>query len=190
MHEPWTLLDEEVAFENRWVRVRLQRLRLPGGNEYDYTVVDRPAQGVAVVLLDSAGSILMEREYRHGIGQFVWQIPGGLVDEAESALASVQRELREETGYEAREWIELGEFYDNPAIGNASTRLFLAREPLRMQEPSWDVAEVVELRWVSLQWLRAAVTRGEIVDRVVLSALGILWACGELDPVLAMGDEQ
>jgi ADP-ribose pyrophosphatase len=189
MHEPWTVVDEHIAFENRWVRVRVQRLRLPGGGEYHYTVVDRPAQGVAVVLLDEAGSILMEREYRHGTGQVVWQVPGGLVDEKESALVSVQRELREETGYEAREWIELGEFYDNPALGNASTRLFLARGPLRVQEPSWDVAEAVELRWVSLEWLRAATTRGEIVDRVVLSALGILWARGELDPDPGARDE-
>jgi 8-oxo-dGTP pyrophosphatase MutT (NUDIX family) len=107
MHEPWIVLDEEVAYENRWVRVRLQRLQLPRGEAYDYTVVDRPAQGVAVALLDDSGDILMEREYRHGIGQVVWQIPGGLVDESESALTSAQRELREETGYEAREWVEL-----------------------------------------------------------------------------------
>jgi ADP-ribose pyrophosphatase len=187
MHEPWIVLDEEVAYENRWVRVRLQRLQLPRGEAYDYTVVDRPAQGVAVALRDDSGDILMEREYRHGIGQVVWQIPGGLVDESESALTSAQRELREETGYEAREWVELGEFYDNPALGNASTRLFVARGPARVQEPCLDIAEMVELRWVSLEWLRAAVKRGEIVDRVVLSALGILWAHGELDSGRATG---
>src|SRR5688572_12208026 len=99
--EPWEVLDEEAAFENRWVRVRLQSVRLPGDRVYEYTLVDRPAQGVGVFLVDEQERLLLEREYRHGVAEVVWQVPGGLVDESEPALASIQRELREETGYEA-----------------------------------------------------------------------------------------
>lgn len=177
---PWETLDEEVPFENRWVRVRLQRVRLPDGREYEYSIVDRPAQGVGILLVDDEGKLLLEREYRHAIGQVVWQLPGGLIDEREPPLASAQRELREESGYEAAEWLELGEFYDNPALGNASSLLYLARRPHRAGEPAWDEAEALELQWVSQGWLREAVRDGKIVDRVVLAALAMLWARGLL----------
>lgn len=174
--EPWELLSEEIPFENRWVRVRLQRVRLPNGREYDYSVVDRPAQGVGVLLMDEAGNFLMEREYRHAIGQTVWQLPGGLMDESEPPVVSAQRELREETGYEADEWLDLGLFYDNPGLGNASSRLFLARQPHHRANPDWDEAEAVEMHWVSQAWLRQAVAEGQIVDRVVLAGLAFLWS--------------
>ncbi len=176
--EPWRTLDETVPFENRWVRVRLQNVRLPDAREYQYTVVDRPAQGVGILLFDEAGRLLLEREYRHAVGQIVWQLPGGLMDETEPPLVSAQRELREETGYEAAEWSDLGEFYDNPGLGNAASRLFLARQPRLAHETDPDQAEWVELHWVTLEWLREAVRAGEIVDRVVLGGIALLWARG------------
>ncbi|MBA3531725.1 MAG: NUDIX hydrolase [Ardenticatenales bacterium] len=178
--EPWTVLSEEQHYENRWVRVRAQRVRLPNGVEYDYTLVDRPAQGVAVMLFDNEERLLLEQEYRHAVQQVVWQVPGGLINESEPPLVSAKRELLEESGYEADEWLEIGSFYDNPGLGNASSLLFLARLPRRVSESAWDEAEAVELHWVTLSWLREAVQRGEIVDRVVLSGLGMLWARGEI----------
>lgn len=176
----WEILHEEIPYENRWVRVRLQQLRLPSGHDYDYTLVDRPAQGVAVLLFDGAGRLLLEREYRHGVGQVIWQLPGGLVDPEESPLASIQRELLEESGYEGQRWQSLGSFYDNPALGNAATLLFMAQQARRVAEPQWDEAEALELHWVTMAWLREAVRRGEIVDRVILSGLALLWAHGRL----------
>ena len=180
LFKPWTVLSEEIPFENRWVQVRLQRVRLPDGREYEYSMVDRPKQGVAVFLFDDAGRLLMEREYRHAVGQVVWQVPGGLMDESEAPVVSAQRELREETGYDADEWLDLGEFYDNPALGNASSRLFLARHPRKVADASWDEAEEIETEWVTQTWLREAVMRGEIVDRVVLAGIGMLWSRGLL----------
>jgi ADP-ribose pyrophosphatase len=181
MLEPWETLDEKIAFENRWVQVRLQTVRLPTGQEYEYTIVDRPEQGVAVFLFDADRRLLVEREYRHAINQIVWQIPGGLIDGDEPPLQSVMRELREETGYEGTEWVELGEFYDNPGLGNARSILFAARlAPQNVVEPQWDEGEQIEMEWVTLDWLREAIQRGEIVERVILSGLGMLWARGWL----------
>ncbi|MDQ4076854.1 MAG: NUDIX hydrolase [Chloroflexota bacterium] len=174
--ESWATLDEEIPFENRWVRVRLQRVRLPNGREYEYSRVDRPKQGVGVLLFDEESRLLLEREYRHAVQEVIWQVPGGLMDESEPPLVSVQRELLEETGYEAEEWSDLGYFYDNPGLGNACSRLFLARQPRRVAEPEPDHAEWVELHWVTLDWLREAVRQGDIVDRVVLGGIAMLWA--------------
>jgi 8-oxo-dGTP pyrophosphatase MutT (NUDIX family) len=190
--DSWQTIRETTAFENRWVKVRLQTVRLPNGDEYEYSIVDRPEQGVAVFLFDDQERLLLEREYRHAIGQVVWQLPGGLMDKDEPALESAIRELREETGYEATQWVELGEFYDNPGLGNAKSLIFSARlaapSPVGADTPTtppqhaveWDTAESIEMEWVTLAWLREAIQRGEIVERVILSGLGMLWARGWL----------
>lgn len=178
---PWETINEKVAFENRWVQVRLQQVRLPNGQEYEYTIVDRPEQGVAVFLFDADRRLLMEREYRHALGQVVWQIPGGLIDGDEPPVESAIRELREETGYAGTGWVELGEFYDNPGLGNARSILFMAQATATEAiDTAWDDAEAIEMEWVTLEWLREAIQRGEIIERVVLSGLGMLWARGWL----------
>ncbi len=179
--EPWTVLNEQRVFANRWVEIRLQQVRLPDGREYEYSLVNRPTQGVAVLLFDDAGRLLLEQEYRHAIGQVVWQLPGGLINDAEAPRLSAERELREETGYEAESWRELGFFYDNPALGNACSLLYVARGARHVADPAWDEAEAVELHWVELPWLRQAIRDNLIVDRVVLSGLAMLWAQGGLD---------
>lgn len=180
MNEPWVVLGEQTPFENKWVKVRTQRLRLPDGREYEYSLVDRPHQGVGIILFDDEGRLLIEREYRHGVGEVVWQFPGGLIDGDEDPLLSAQRELREETGYRASEWEQLTWFYDNPALGNAASLLFVARGAEREGEPMWDSAEQMTQEWVTVKWLREAIRRGDIVDRVVLAAVAQLWARGEL----------
>ncbi len=180
MLQDWEHLSEEIAFENRWVQVRLQKVQLPNGKAYEYTIVDRPKQGVAVLLFDNDNRLLLEREYRHALNQVVWQLPGGLMDEDEPALESAKRELREETGYEADEWSELNEFYDNPGLGNASSKVFYARQPRLTHDTDWDDAEVVEMEWVTVEWLKSAIVQGQMVDRVVLSGVAMLWARGVL----------
>ena len=171
----WRTLHDRIAYENQWVQVRVQAVELTDGERYSYTVVDRPAQGVATFLFDEDGRLLIEQEYRHAIGEVVWQLPGGLIDEGETPLESAQRELREETGYEAADWQPLGGFYDNPALGNAHSTLFVARHPRRAARAR-DAAEWVTTQWVTMDWLREAIRAGQIVDRVILSGVAMLWA--------------
>ncbi|HYN87472.1 MAG TPA: NUDIX hydrolase [Ardenticatenaceae bacterium] len=172
----WETLATIVAFQNKWLTVLLDRVRLPGsGQDYEYTRIRRETQGVGVIVLDDQGRVLLEREYRHAVGEVIWQLPGGLYGPDEEPLLAAQRELREETGVEADEWIELGSFYDNPALSNASNTLYLARQVRSVGTPSPDHAEFVTIEWRDLAWLREAVRRGEIMDRVILCAVALLW---------------
>lgn len=173
----WKTLASTVAFKNRWLTVVLDRVQLPEREgEYEYTRVRRDEQGVGIVALGADGRILLEREYRHAVHDVIWQLPGGLHAPGEDSLVAAQRELREETGLEAGEWRYLGAFHDNPALTNASNRLYLARDLRQVQAPLTDHAEYVTVEWRDLEWVRSAIRDGEITDRTVLCAVALLWA--------------
>jgi len=176
---PWRRLNSTEIFTNHWIRIQIDRVELPNGRPYDYTVIHRFADGVAALVLDDQNRVLMEREYRYPVNEVIWQLPGGLVDRGEEPLPAMQRELAEETGYVAEEWEYLGQFWDNPALSAMKIHLFLARGAHNSAPTHFDAAEFLAVEWRSWQWLKQAVRSGEIKERVLLSALGLLMARGE-----------
>jgi 8-oxo-dGTP pyrophosphatase MutT (NUDIX family) len=181
----WTVNSSREAFANRWLRIAIDEVSLPDGRAYEYTRIEPVAPGVGVIGFNDAGEILLEREYRHGVGEVIWQIPGGLADPAEELQAAGLRELREETGYAPRlvspETVRyLGCVWDNPAFGPAHSHTFAVQGLVRVGDPKPDLAEAVTLHWVSPQWLCQAVASGEIKDRVVVSAVAYLLLNGLL----------
>ena len=173
---PWRPVDSRRVLKNRWMEVYVDQVELPNGQLYDYTIIRRKADGVAALVCDDAGRVLLEREYRYPVNEIIWQLPGGLVDAGEEPLAAMQRELAEETGYEAAEWEFLGSFWDNPALSAMQVHIFIARQPSRSAATNYDEAEFIISEWRPWEWVKKAVRSGEIKDRVLLAALGMLWA--------------
>jgi 8-oxo-dGTP pyrophosphatase MutT (NUDIX family) len=183
--QPWQTLNTRLAFENRWLRVAIDQVVLPTGQPYEYTRLEGRGVGVGVVGLNAAGEILLEREYRHGVHEVVWQIPGGLAALDEDLQAAGLRELLEETGYApsvvSQESVRyLGVIWDNPGFGAMRSHLYLVQNLAPTDHPRRDPAEFVTLHWVSPTWLKEAVRSGEIKDRVVVAAVAYLWLHGWL----------
>ncbi len=176
---PWTTRQTNVAFKNRWLSVEIDTVALPNGHAYEYTRLVPSAPGVGVFGFNEAGEILLEREYRHGVGEALWQIPGGLMDPAEDRQAAGLRELREETGFapaqvDAETVRYLGCVWDNPAFGPMRSYLYAAWGLEQVTDTKRDPEEFVTLHWVSPEWLKEAVRTGEIKDRVVVAGVGFL----------------
>ena len=134
---------------------------------------------------DAAGNILLEREYRHGVGEVIWQMPGGLAAPGEDLQAAGLRELLEETGYAPAAVTPdtvryLGAVWDNPAMGTGLSHTLLVRGLVQMGDHAREHSEFVSLHWVTPAWLKNAVRRGEIKDRVVVAAVAYLMLNGEL----------
>lgn len=176
--EPWVTLSTTVAFHNRWVTVALDQVQLPTGQQYTYTRLEPAGVGVGVIGLNAAGEVLLEREYRHGVEQVIWQLPGGLATPHEDLAAAGLRELLEETGYAPAATAPspryLGVVWDNPALGPMCSHLYAAWQLVPTAHPRRDPAEFVTLHWVSTTWLKEAVRTGEIKDRVVVAAVAYL----------------
>ncbi len=176
---PWKRLASTEIFDNKWMRVQIDRVELPDGQPYDYTLIHRFTDGVAVLLFDDQNRVLLEREYRYPVDSVIWQLPGGIADPNEEPLTAIQRELAEETGYVADKWEYLGAFWDNPAMSAMKIHMFLARGPHNSADTHFDPAEFLEIEWRSWEWVKDAVRSGEIKERVLLSALGMLMARGQ-----------
>jgi 8-oxo-dGTP pyrophosphatase MutT (NUDIX family) len=177
--QPWTTRATRAAFGNRWLAVEIDEVVLPNGHEYEYTRLVPRAPGVGVIGFNKDGLILLEREYRHGVGEVIWQIPGGLADPDEDLRAAGLRELVEETGYAPAEVndetvLYLGSVWDNPAFGPTVSHIFAAWGLVETGAVRRDDEEFVTLHWVSPEWLKEAIRSGEIRDRVVIAAVAQL----------------
>jgi 8-oxo-dGTP pyrophosphatase MutT (NUDIX family) len=181
----WETQTTRTAWQNRWLTVLEDDVLLPDGRPYTYTRLEPAGIGVGVVGFDEQGRILLEREYRHGVGEVIWQLPGGLADDGEPLVEAGLRELREETGFQPAALDDdhvryLGVVWDNPAFGVAASHIVGVRGLQPVSDVHRDLAEYVTLHWVEPTWMLEAVRTGEIRDRVVVAAVAHLLLNGWL----------
>jgi 8-oxo-dGDP phosphatase len=123
----WPVVSAHELLRNWLITVRTDKVRVPDDHYAERTVVTHPG-AVAVLALDDADRVLMIRQYRHPVGRELWEIPAGLRDaDGESPLRTAQRELLEETGYRAREWHTLADYFSSPGYSTERIHIFLAR---------------------------------------------------------------
>ncbi len=164
-----TAIASSHIHRGRVIDVSSERLRSANGRVYEVDFVRHPA-AAAVVAVDEAGRVCVVRQYRHGIGDFLWEIPAGKLDPAEAPEAGAARELNEETGVTAHRWTPLGLYIPAPGIFTEVIHLYLARE-LKVGAPNPDADEELELVWVPIGEAIDKVLRGEWNDGKTALAL-------------------
>lgn len=148
-------------------------MRLPDGREIDdFYTVQLPEYTVIVAVTPNQ-LIVVEQHYRPGLDEVTLTLPSGFLEPGEDALEGAQRELREETGYEASRWSRLGSFIVDGNRGCGRAHLFLAREAAQVAAPDGqDLAEVaIQLR--RPEDLLAAARSGEARELASAAALGL-----------------
>jgi 8-oxo-dGDP phosphatase len=126
--EHWPVVSSAELTRSRLVTVRSDQVRTPDNQLAERDVVLHPG-AVAALAVDAKDRILMIRQYRHPVGRLLWEIPAGLRDVAgEDPWVTAQRELVEETGYRARDWRVLVDYYSSPGFSTERLRIFLARD--------------------------------------------------------------
>jgi ADP-ribose pyrophosphatase len=175
--EHWPVAASAELVRTRLITVRSDKVRMPDNHLAERDVVQHPG-AVAVLALDDADQILMIKQYRHPVGRLLWEIPAGLRDEAgEDPLRTAQRELLEETGYRARDWHVLVDYFSSPGFTDERLRVFLARgleevpEGERTYVPSDEEAQLITA-WLPLQEAVRKVLAGDLHNGV--TAMGIL----------------
>lgn len=121
------VLASETVFEGRIWNVKRDLVDYKG-EQITREYVAHPG-AVAIVAVNEKSEVLLVRQYRHPVGEYLWEIPAGLLDIAgESKLNAAQRELHEETGWIATQWEELTSFYTTPGGNSEEINIYLAQD--------------------------------------------------------------
>jgi 8-oxo-dGTP pyrophosphatase MutT (NUDIX family) len=161
MLKPTSIASHHVH-QGRVIQVSTERLRYANGREYDLDFVRHPG-AAAVVAIDDDGQVCLVRQYRHGVLDFLWEIPAGKLDGGEAPEVCAVRELAEETGVLAKSWTSLGIFIPAPGIFTELIHLYLARD-LEIGTPMPDMDEDLELQWMPLAQAVGLVLNGDWND--------------------------
>jgi ADP-ribose pyrophosphatase len=169
-----TIISSEVVFQCALFKVVHDKLIEPGGRRNERDVI-RHNGSVVILALDNAKSkkdpwIVMERQYRHAANQYLWELPAGKIERGEDPLEGAKRELAEETGYRAKKWRPLVEYYASPGFLGESMKVFLA-EGLEPGEAQPEEDEQIELRLVKLSEVLKMIEKGAILDGKTLSSV-------------------
>jgi ADP-ribose pyrophosphatase len=160
------VLSSEVAFEGPLFRVLREEVREPGDKTSSRDIIRHNGSVVILAVVDASKKdplIVMERQYRHAAGQYLWEVPAGKMDEGEERLAAAKRELKEETGYRAKKWTKLVRYFASPGFLGEWMQVFLA-EGLIAGEATPEEDELLEVVLVPLSEVLQMIDEGKILD--------------------------
>jgi 8-oxo-dGTP pyrophosphatase MutT (NUDIX family) len=143
---------------------------LANGNLLDATIFEFRTWA-NIVALTKNREVVMVKQYRHGVCESLLEFPGGVVEEGEEPLDGARRELLEETGYSASQWIQIGQFYPNPALQTNTLHCFLALDVENVSPQNLDAGEDIEIHLVPFDELVEIAKRGEFQHALMVAVL-------------------
>ena len=174
MTERAQLISSAVVYQGPLFRILHDKLIEPGGHASERDVI-RHNGSVVIMAMDTSKSrknpwIVIERQYRHAANQYLWELPAGKLDAGEDALTGAKRELEEETGYSAKKWRPLVEYYASPGFLGESMKVFIA-EGLVAGDARPEEDEKIEFRLVKLSDVLKMIDKGAILDGKTLTSV-------------------
>jgi ADP-ribose pyrophosphatase len=174
VEETETLISSKIVYQGPLFRVLHDKLLEPGGKPSERDVI-RHNGSVVILAVDKAKNkkdpwIVMEHQYRHAAQQYLWELPAGKLEPGEDPLVGAQRELEEETGYRAKKWKPLVEYYGSPGFLGESMKVFLA-EGLVAGDAHPEDDENIEFRLVKLSEIVEMIEKGAIKDGKTLCSV-------------------
>ena len=156
----WQVEETVQRYKNSWLEVCEDRVIRPDGQVGSFATVKlRP--GVSALAVDEARQVYLTREFRYAIERDSIEVVSGAVEGDELPLSAARRELREELGIEATEWIDLGSVDPLTSIIHSPATLFLARK-LSFLDPDCDSTEIIQMVKVKLSQAVRMVMESEI----------------------------
>ena len=170
----WHRLSTDYPFQHHVVHVRRDRVRVRDAHEFDYAYVESKG-AVWVVPVTADGQIVLIRQYRYAVDEWVWEVPaGGLFDHVGDPESLARRELAEEVGGEADRMQYLGWFYGGVAITDSKCHVFIAHNTRLIHTPQREAAETMEIHPVPIDTALRMARTGDMRDG--RSALALLWS--------------
>jgi ADP-ribose pyrophosphatase len=178
----WKILSSEYLFNDLWFKVRKDKCETPDGRIVEpYYVYEFPTWVTALALTED-GKVIMERQYRHALGEICLEIPGGCVDDTDKTLEdAIARELLEETGYTFSSYEYLGRISANPSTNSNLMHMFLAKGGKKTAKQNLDANEEIQVELLTIPELKEILRKNEIVQAMHVTC--ILYGLDKLNEV-------
>lgn len=162
-------VKSEKIFEGRIINLRVDTVELENQKYAKREIVEHKSAS-AIVAINDKNEMLLVRQYRKAIEDFIYEVPAGIINIAEEPDECALRELKEETGFEALKISLIFEFYTSPGFSNEKIYLFKA-ENLTFTSTKFDEDEFIETIAVGKEEVRKMVETGRIIDSKTLVAM-------------------
>lgn len=164
--KPAQVLAHKTAYQGPLFRVDKEEINEPNCANVTRDIV-RHGGSVVILAIDDSKKrdplLILERQYRHAAGQFLYEVPAGKIDPNEDRLAAAKRELAEETGFRAKKWTRLARYYASPGFLAEWMQVYLA-EGLTPGATSPDEDERIELLMLPFSELLRLIDNDKIRD--------------------------
>lgn len=159
----WKIRQSHLVLDNKWCRVRQDEVELPSGEIIDDFFLNVRPDIALVFPVTKNNEIVFVRQYRHGVGEILLELPAGAFNpETEDAAVAAAREMTEETGYIADKLIKLATLYDNPVKDTNAIHVFIATDVVNTGEQILDVTEDIEVVLVPIAQVYDIIASGEL----------------------------
>ncbi|MDZ7628389.1 MAG: NUDIX hydrolase [Parvularculaceae bacterium] len=164
---PWTVNEAREVYRNPWINVTDYAVTRPDGAIGQYGIVAFANLAVGVLPIDGEGMTTLVGQHRFPHDAYSWELPEGGGKLTESPLDAAKRELKEETGYQARQWLSLAEFDISNSVTDEKSVCFLAWD-LEPGPAAPEPDEVLSHRRVSFSALHKMVLEGDVRDSLTI----------------------
>ena len=167
----WTILESEYLIKRPWLTARRDVAQLPDGRiNHEYYVLEYP-DWVNIIAITEDGDFVLERQYRHALGNTCYELPCGVIEEGETPLQAAQRELLEETGYAGGNWQEWMNLSPNPATCTNMAHSFLAVGVRQVAGQSLDATEDIDVYLKPPQFVKELLENNQILQALMAAPL-------------------
>ena len=168
---PWVRRSVAVPYANPWIQVEHHNVLDPAGRPGVYGVVRFKHIALGCVPLHADGTITLVGQHRYPLDQWSWEIPEGGGSKERDPLEEMQRELREETGLSASEWIPLGVLHTSNSVSDETAMLWLARDLTDGQNQLDSTEGDMQVKRIPFAEALEMALDGRLTDSITLAAL-------------------
>lgn len=167
---PWKTLATKDIYKNPWISLREDQVVSPGEQEGIYGVVNFKNLAIGIIPIDEEGNTWLVGQYRYPLDEYSWEIPMGGGPLQDTALASAQRELLEETGITAGTWTELLKIHTSNSVTDETGYAFVATD-LQFGKAMPEHTEELKIKELPFSEVVSMVMNGEITDSISMAAI-------------------